>query len=757
MIFKLDTPAGARIREVTINATHAADVDAWRSVARDLLREHVRPEAITWRLSSDVQENLLSESHVFETRATTPSANGDPRVSREFMRMATSVACHSNSARWDALYRALFRLTHGEPALLDVATDPDVHRLFVMDKAVRRDVHKMHAFVRFRAVSLLQAYPTPDDSARNDHAFVSETCSEEPRPEKQHNHTHYVAWFEPQHHILRHGTAFFARRFPSMRWSILTPAQCVHWDGSVLQFTPGVSRANAPQSDELEDLWRSYYAHIFNPARVAVGTMQAEMPRRYWKNLPEAGLISQLTREAPARVLTMLRQLDEAPADMPDDMRSLVGDASEPERRQSPSSRDETEDRLLVDLETPSAWDPVHDPGVRVARERLQCEREVRESAVSASNPAASEIDQRADNRRRVLQSGAREPLSNAPDQRKTENIQRVLQSPSVVKIDDAIVRVGTASWTDPTILRRGVFYPDDVTTPEARLNYYASQFSLVEVDSTYYVPPTRAMAAAWAERTPDSFVFDVKAFALMTGHAAEIKRMPDWLRRLLPKSMMSNERVYTKELPTPAVDEVWQRFQHALAPLRDAGKLGPILLQYPRWFAPSRESADALRVARERMGDSAAAVEFRNPEWVSGRITARTLSLLESLNLTYVNVDAPPDTGSSMPPTSFVTTPELSVVRLHGRRTAAWEAKHTVVSERYRYLYDSEQLADLTARIGTIANRMRELKPGFPDMAKAKQGVHVVFNNCHANYGTSNAVEITAMLIEFDKIRRMR
>ena len=156
-------------------------------------------------------------------------------------------------------------------------------------------------------------------------------------------------------------------------------------------------------------------------------------------------------------------------------------------------------------------------------------------------------------------------------------------------------------------------------------------------------------------------------------------------------------------------------------------------------------------------LGSAAAAVEFRNPAWVTGRIAARTVALLEALELTYVCVDAPPGTRSSMPPAIPITTPGFAIVRLHGRRSAAWETTHQVVSERYRYLYDQPQLVEWTDRIGDLTARMsaRTSSPsGMPDMAHARQGVHVVFNNCHANYGTSNADEITALLIEFDRER---
>lgn len=722
------------MREIVLDGGYANAFHSWRNAARVLLQQHVSPDNLCWRVSCDTQSMMFAEQvSPFEINSPCvplPShGKADARVPREFIRIAESVACHSDSTRWDALYRVLYRLTHGESSLMDVATDPDVHQLTAMNKAVRRDVHKMHAFVRFRAV----------ESENDAHIDVRENTAGEPVTNTSRHSaisTSYVAWFEPRHHIVQRATPFFARRFASMRWSILTPAECAHWNGSELQFSPGVSRAMAPSEDELEELWRSYYSHIFNPARVATGTMQAEMPQRYWNNLPEAQLIASLTRNAPLRVLKMMQQLDEAPEDIPEDLRSRIGDVTEPVR-----TREIVPQRLLMDLDTPGDWDPVHDPGVTTARARLM--------------PSGNSSELVASNTDRMPAMLRSEGAGN--DTEYFDDSNATLQTPSlsVAELNNVALHIGTASWTDPTLLQRGVFYPDEVNTPEARLRYYASQFSLVEVDSTYYVPPTRAMAAAWAERTPDDFVFDIKAFALMTGHAAETKRLPDWLRRALPRSMAGNERIYAKDLPTKVVDDVWQRFQHALTPLRDAGKLGPILLQFPRWFAPTRESADALRTARERLGESCAAVEFRNPDWVRGRMAARTVSLLESLNFTYVVVDAPPGTASSMPPFAPITTPDLCVVRLHGRRTETWEARNAVVSERYRYLYDNNQLNEWSHRIDNIAEQMRQLKTQFPDMAKARQGVHVVFNNCHANYGTTNAIEITKTLIEFDKVRR--
>jgi probable DNA metabolism protein len=666
------------MRIVTIEPHYAS----WRKAARELIAADVAPERVSWHESNDQQNSLLTL--MGEVFATTPAANRTHKVSAKFIELAESVVCYASLERWDALYRVLYRITHGEPSLLEVHTDPDVNRLHLMNRAVRRATHKMHAFVRFRAIEC-------DD----DEGLV--TLSGNAIALRR-----YVAWFEPTHHVVQRACPLFVRRFPSMRWSILTPLECAHWDGNEIRFTAGVPSDSYTGEDELEDLWRSYYANIFNPARVATATMQAEMPRMYWSNLPEARLIPSLKRDAPARVLRMLSQLDEAPLDIPDDIASIVGDVTEPRRvlavaGQSPAVPD--------DLEAAGAWDAVHDPGVSVAAAR------------------------------------ARQELVD-------------LQQTNALSLNGCDIRIGTASWTDPTLLRCGKFYPPDVKTAEARLNFYASRYSLVEVDATYYAMPSRSTAAAWAQRTPDGFVFDIKAFALMTQHFAEVNRMPDWLRRRLPMSVQHSRLVSANDLPTSLVDEVWQRFVEALNPLESAGKLGPILLQFPRWFTPSRESADILRAARSRLGNAAAVVEFRNPAWVEGRIASRTLALLEQLQLGYVIVDAPQGTGSSMPPL-VATTTDLSVIRLHGRRTETWEARNNVVSERYRYLYDETELRSWLPRVAEASFSVGKRVVDFPDMAKAKQGVHVVFNNCHANYGTSNADEITAMLIEFDKERR--
>ncbi|HVB32137.1 MAG TPA: DUF72 domain-containing protein [Gemmatimonadaceae bacterium] len=298
----------------------------------------------------------------------------------------------------------------------------------------------------------------------------------------------------------------------------------------------------------------------------------------------------------------------------------------------------------------------------------------------------------------------------------------------------DAHIRIGTASWTDPTMVAPGVFYPDGVATPEARLRYYASRFPLVEVDSTYYAIPARRMGAIWAERTPEHFLFNIKAHALMTGQPTETSRLPNAIREALPGSVREKSRLYAKDLPPELLDLAWTMFLDALEPLRSAGKLGAILLQYPRWVRPSRASAALIEDARRRLGDRPAAVEFRHRDWLADGTRDRTLALLQRNGLAYVCVDEPQGLESSVPPATAVTN-RLAIVRFHGRRAAFWEGPVAKVSERFRYLYDAAQLDEWLPRIAELADRAEE--------------IHLVFNNCYANYGTTNAAELAGMLID--------
>lgn len=305
--------------------------------------------------------------------------------------------------------------------------------------------------------------------------------------------------------------------------------------------------------------------------------------------------------------------------------------------------------------------------------------------------------------------------------------------APTHLHFGECDVRIGTASWTDPSLTAPGVFYPDRVRTPEQRLKFYSSRFAVVEVDSSFYALPSRRNAELWVERTPDDFAFDVKAFALMTGHATDTERLPAGFRAMLPPEIAALRRIYAKDLSPELRDEVWRLFADAVQPLWEADKLGAVFLQYPKWVRPAAHSAEMLGRARERLGSLPIAVEFRHRDWLLPANRGRTLAMLRDLGMTYVTVDAPQGLESSVPGDPIVTDPSLAVVRLHGRRVDQWERPNAPVLERYRYLYDREELLPWAAKVREIADRAERL--------------HVVFNNCYANYGTTNAIEMAGML----------
>ena len=251
------------------------DFDGWRNAARALVANGVPPSAVTWTVAGEAGDLLGGDA---APAMAAPSFS----VPKPFVEMARRVVCNAETERFALLHAALARL-RTRPKLLDDQADPLVQRLYLLDKGVRRDVHKMRAFVRFREV-------------------------EDPEGE------HFAAWFEPEHHIVRLNSGFFMRRFAQMRWSILTPELCVHWDTEALTYTPGAVKADAPDGDPIEAVWKTYYSHIFNPARLKVNAMTKEMPKKYWKNLPEASLIPDLIAGAGARVQAMI---DTAPRAAP--------------------------------------------------------------------------------------------------------------------------------------------------------------------------------------------------------------------------------------------------------------------------------------------------------------------------------------------------------------------------------------------------------------------------------------------------------
>jgi uncharacterized protein YecE (DUF72 family) len=314
------------------------------------------------------------------------------------------------------------------------------------------------------------------------------------------------------------------------------------------------------------------------------------------------------------------------------------------------------------------------------------------------------------------------------------ERADAVPRTPAAAPRGSHRVLVGTAGWTDKTLTARGVFYPPAASSAEARLRYYATRFPLVEVDATYYALPAPRMAEYWVERTPPEFVFDIKAFALMTGHPVETARLPLELRSTLPPAVAKKPRAYPKDLPRETIDAVWGTFRSALEPLVQAQKLGAVLLQYPRWFLPGSQSREMILEARERLAGLPCAIEFRNQRWFTSNTAERTLEFLSSQRLPYVVVDEPQGLESSVPALAEVTSPDLAIVRMHGRRGDLWEKPGVSTTERYRYLYDRSQLAEWLPRISALSTKATR--------------THVVFNNCYANYGTTNALEMQDLLL---------
>ena len=263
--------------------------ESWRAAARSLLARAVEPAAVVWGDGRGGEMSLLGAPAAAATDPLDKASDAAPKspvvVPQAFVDAARVVACHRDPGRWALLYRVLWRLAHGEPRLLDLVVDNDIGLMHAMEKSVRRDRHKMTAFVRFRRVDGPFGLTAPADERPADH---------------------FVAWHRPDHYIVRLTTPFFVRRFATMRWSILTPDESVYWDGDAPVFGPGVPASQAPQGDALEDLWRTYYGNIFNPARVNVRAMKRELPVRHWKTLPEAHIIPELLKDAPRRTEEMV-------------------------------------------------------------------------------------------------------------------------------------------------------------------------------------------------------------------------------------------------------------------------------------------------------------------------------------------------------------------------------------------------------------------------------------------------------------------
>jgi uncharacterized protein YecE (DUF72 family) len=294
-------------------------------------------------------------------------------------------------------------------------------------------------------------------------------------------------------------------------------------------------------------------------------------------------------------------------------------------------------------------------------------------------------------------------------------------------------ILIGTSSWTDPTLVKDGHFYPPDAKSAEARLRFYASRFPLVEVDSTYYFPPSETNSVLWIDRTPAHFTFNIKAYSLLTEHPTRPNSLYKDLAEQLPAETLDKRRLYRSNLPDEIVEEVWQRFRDALMPLHSAGKLGAVLFQFPQWFTISRAHKAYIEECVARLPDYRIAVEFRHKSWMEERNVEETLGFLEERNLPYVCVDMPQGFDSSLPPVAAATADDLAMVRFHGRDTKAWKTKSETASERFRYDYSKEELHEWVPKIEELSSQARE--------------THVLMNNCYRDFAVRNARELGDML----------
>ncbi len=298
-------------------------------------------------------------------------------------------------------------------------------------------------------------------------------------------------------------------------------------------------------------------------------------------------------------------------------------------------------------------------------------------------------------------------------------------------------LRMGTCSWTDKTMV--AAWYPPGVSTAGARLRYYAARFDTVEADSPFYAIPDRRTAELWAERTPPGFVFHVKAFGMMTQHNVVEQALPPQLRDF-PHEVSERGRVSRPS--ADMVDAAFDMFLAAIEPLRDAGKLGGVLMQYPPYFTASPErlsrNLDYLEYCRAKLADTRMLVEFRHPSWVDGGRLKETLTFLEDRGMSYVSVDAPqfPE-RLTMPPIAEVTA-DFAYVRFHGRNRDTYFERTESAADRFDYLYAPEELGEWEGKVR--------------DLAGAADETYVMFNNCRYDYAPRNAAEMAEILADLVK-----
>jgi uncharacterized protein YecE (DUF72 family) len=292
-------------------------------------------------------------------------------------------------------------------------------------------------------------------------------------------------------------------------------------------------------------------------------------------------------------------------------------------------------------------------------------------------------------------------------------------------------ILVGTTSWTEKTLLTLGDFYPPDVKTAEQRLRHYAGIFPIVEVDSSFYAIPAQHNAEQWSARTAPGFVFDVKSYRLFTQHRTPVRSLPADVRQALATRDTS---VYYSKLPGELQAELWRQFRAALEPLRASGRLGVVLFQFAPWLVFGKEGKQHILHCAQQMQGYRVAVELSNASWLREARQAHTLAFLRDHQLAHVVVDEPQETSFSLPAVWEATRPDIAVVRLHGRHRETWQQKVLAqASERFAGLYTDLELRSFVTPVKRLAKQASE--------------VHVLFNNCYADYAQTNAAHFSQLL----------
>lgn len=294
-------------------------------------------------------------------------------------------------------------------------------------------------------------------------------------------------------------------------------------------------------------------------------------------------------------------------------------------------------------------------------------------------------------------------------------------------------ILVGTASWTDKTLLACGRFYPREAKTAEARLRYYASIFPLVEVDSSFYGIPASANAKLWAERTPEAFTFNVKAFRLFTGHQTDAKVLHKDIQQALAAT--STKTLYYRGMPPEISVELWRRFREAIAPLKVAGKLGLVHFQFPPWLVCNREGHAHVAHCVEQMVGHTVSIEFRHRSWWDDAHRAGTLEFVRRLGAVHTIVDGPQGFANSVPLLAETTNADCALVRLHGRNVDTYNIKGAAsAAERFDYDYPDPELREIMLEVVRLAYKVRN--------------THVIFNNCDEDKGQRNGITFMKMLL---------